>query len=80
MTAIMFGGEPMFDDQVAAGRMVETGTAKPTHKIPFRPADLRMLILPDDICREMACRDGRVTTWLDGHHVPFVTAREAAQF
>ncbi|HKO53339.1 MAG TPA: abortive infection system antitoxin AbiGi family protein [Polyangiaceae bacterium] len=67
-------------DQVTKGQLVATGTALPTHKIPLVPTDVRMVIFPDDACRDMACRDVSVTRWLAGHHVPFVTALEAAQF
>jgi hypothetical protein len=66
--------------QVTKGRFVATGRALPTHKIPLLPAELRMVIFPDEVCRDMACRHASVTRWLGGRHVPFVTTQEAAEF
>jgi hypothetical protein len=67
-------------EQVTMGRIISTGLPLPPYRILLAPSDLKMVIFPDEHCRDLACSDDRVTRWLSGRHIPFVTTDEAAQF
>lgn len=62
------------DRQTRAGRLVATGATLPRYRIPLTPADVKMLIVPDEKFRTSAMPD--IQAWSGTALPPVLTVQE----
>jgi len=62
------------------GLIVQTKKEPPKYKIPLKPGDLKMIVLPDTDVRELVMSDDRITKWFNGKFPPLLTVEEIANF
>ena len=63
------------------GLILRTNVSRPEYRIPLTPAEVRLLVLPDEETRHLLVRDPTVVRLFfhAGMHPPFLTLRECAQ-
>jgi hypothetical protein len=58
-------------------KIVPTNTARPQFKVPIALSDLRFLVAPDALCRDMFLTDPGFLAWKAGANIPIITVEES---
>jgi len=68
--------------QVQTGMIVQTGLSEPQYRLLVSPAELKLLVLPDDGTRSLAVADPRLSGLIfnHAHPVPLLTVEECSHF
>lgn len=58
------------------GLIVPTNQDPPKYKIPLKRTDLKMLVLPDSIVKELVAKDARISEWFNNQLPPILTVED----
>jgi len=65
--------------QQKENRIIATGLTRPQYRVPVGPADVRLIVFPDDSTRATACSDERVVSCLAGKGRPMLLTIEECE-
>lgn len=67
------------DNLVKKGFIVATESLSPPYRLPIRAPELRMLVVPDAVCRTLITGNVTYQKYLGGSQVPILTIDEATE-